>query len=321
MRQAGRYMEEYRRLRRRHGLHEMFCSPQLAAEVTLQPVQAFDLDAAIIFSDILIPLQGMGIELEFTDHKGPIIRNPVRTMAQVEALRIPDPEEDLGFVLQSIRLAREALAGSVPLIGFAGAPFTLASYLIEGVSSRDFVLTKLMMYEEPETWRDLMEKLCSTLGRYLLAQVRAGVQAVQLFDSWVGCLSPGDYRHYVLSYSKKVLDLLEGAGVPRIHFGTRSGELLAAMREAGGEVIGVDWRTTLADAWQRVGPSAGIQGNLDPVLMLAPRRVLEAGADRILDQAAGRPGHIFNLGHGILPNTPTDAVKALIDRVHSHKPG
>lgn len=318
MRQAGRYMPEYRRMRERYSLLDMFKTPQLAVEVTLQPVSALPVDAAIIFADILLPLEGMGIRLDFVEGEGPVIENPVRTGADGERLRVACAEEDLGYVLESIRAVRSELQEKVPLIGFAGAPFTLASYMIEGKASRNYILTKRMMYHEPQLWQSIMRKLADTLAEYLLAQVRAGAQAVQLFDSWAGCLSPLDYREYVLPYSSVILRKVREAGVPVIHFGTGTADLLPLMREAGGDVLGVDWRTHLDDAWARIGPGVGIQGNLDPVALMAPWPILRERAKDILDRAARRPGHTFNLGHGILPNTPVDAVKALADFVHEY---
>jgi uroporphyrinogen decarboxylase len=316
MRQAGRYMREYREFRSRYPLLTMFKTPGIATEVTLQPVRAFEVDAAIIFADILLPLEGMGIRLEFVQGEGPVIHNPVRTAADADLLRVADPEENLGYVLESIRNVRQELAGKVPLIGFAGAPFTLASYMIEGGSSKNYVLTKKMMYHERATWNLVMGKLSETIARYLVAQAAAGAQALQLFDSWVGCLSPADYRDYVLPHTASIFNKLRAAGAPTIHFGTGTGDLLPLMSEAGGDVIGIDWRTNLDDGWKRIGAKKGVQGNLDPLLLMAPLELLRERARDVLDRAAGAPGHIFNLGHGILPSTPVDAVKALVDFVH-----
>jgi len=318
MRQAGRYMKAYRAIRERYSLMEMFKNPDLAAEITLQPVSAFPIDAAIIFADILLPLEGMGIGFEFRENHGPVMANPVRSAADIESLRAADPEEDLGYVLESIRRVRAELDGELPLIGFAGAPFTLAGYAIEGGSSPNHLLTKQLMYHEPETWHLLMEKLCDTLIPFLKAQIKAGAQVIQLFDSWVGCLSPSDYRRYVLPYSRRIFMELESEGIPSIHFGTATAGLLPLMAEAGGDVIGADWRVSLGMAWNMVGESRGIQGNLDPVAMFAPMEILKLKAIEVLDEAAGRPGHIFNLGHGLLPSTPEDAVKALTDFVHEY---
>lgn len=318
MRQAGRYMPEYRALRERYGILEIIKTPELAVEVTLQPIRAFDLDAAIIFADILPPLEAMGLELTFTKGDGPVIHNPVRSMADVRALRVPDPEEALSFTLEAIRLARRELEGHVPLIGFSGAPFTLASYAIEGGSSRHYERTKGMMHAAPAAWHHLMEKLAELVGRYLSAQARAGAQAVQLFDSWVGALSPADYREYVLPHSRRAIEMARQEGVPVIHFSTGTAGMLELIKEAGGDVIGVDWRVDLDAAWRRLGEDVAIQGNLDPVALLAPWPELKRQATRLLKQAAGRPGHIFNLGHGVLPTTPVDNVRALVDFVHEH---
>ncbi len=318
MRQAGRYMAEYRRLREKYGLLQMFKTPEIAAEVTLQPVNALPVDAAIIFADILLPLEGMGTRIEFAEGEGPVILNPVRNRSDVDALRIAEPQQDLGYVLESLKMVRQELDGRVPLIGFSGAPFTLASYMIEGGSSRNFILTKRLMYEDRDAWDLLMRKLTTTLTSYLLAQIRAGAQVIQVFDSWVGSLSPSDYREYVLGYSRDVLQALRKAGVPSIHFGTGTGDLLPSMSEAGGDVVGADWRIDLDAAWERIGRTRGIQGNLDPVVLMAPWVVIEGRAKDILDRADGHPGHVFNLGHGILPPTPVDSVKALADFVHEY---
>ncbi|MBS1252270.1 MAG: Uroporphyrinogen decarboxylase [Anaerolineales bacterium] len=316
MRQAGRYMAEYRKLREKHSILEVVKTPELAVEVTLQPINAFDLDAAIIFADILPPLEGMGLELEFVKGKGPVIHNPIRTPADVEALRVPSAEETVGFTLDAIRLARRELDGKVPLIGFSGAPFTLASYAIEGGSSRHYKLAKGLMLEHPGAWHTLMDKLAQLIGDYLRGQAEAGAQALQLFDSWVGALSPNDYREYVLPYSKQVIKQAQSAGVPVIHFGTNTNGMLELLREAGGDVIGVDWRIHLDDAWRRLGDDVAIQGNLDPVMLFAPIPEIERRAADILQRAGNRPGHIFNLGHGILPETPVEHVAALADFVH-----
>jgi uroporphyrinogen decarboxylase len=318
MRQAGRYMPEYRALRERHGFLELCRTPELAAEATLQPLRAFDLDAAIVFSDILLPLVPMGLDLEFSDGAGPAIRNPIRSEADVLALRPIEPRDDLGFVLAAIALVKRELAGRLPLIGFAGAPFTLASYAIEGGSSRDFAKTKRLMYGAPRAWHALLAALSATIAGYLVAQVEAGADAVQLFDSWAGCLSPGDYREYALPYSKLVLDAVARRGAPSLHFCADSGGLLEAMKETGGDVIGLDWRVDLAEGWKRVGCDRGVQGNLDPAALLAPRGELERRVRAILDAAGGRPGHIFNLGHGVLPETPADSVRALVEAVHEY---
>ncbi len=315
MRQAGRYMKEYRALRRKHSFLEMCKAPELAAKVTLLPVEQFDVDAAIIFSDILIPLEPMGIALEFGGSEGPVFQHPIRDMKQIKKLRRIEPEKDIPFLLDAIRMVRRELDGKVPLIGFSGAPFTLASYIIEGGHSKNYTLTKGMMYQNREAWDLLMEKLTRVLIPYLNAQVKAGAQALQVFDSWVGCLSPSDYEEYVLPHSKKIFDEIDRS-VPIIHFGTMSSTLLEGMKRAGGDVIGVDWRIDLGEAWARLGYDVGIQGNLDPVILLGSPELIEREVKRILERAAGRPGHIFNLGHGILPNTPVDNVARLVDAVH-----
>lgn len=317
MRQAGRYMKEYRALRRKFSFLEMCKNPELAAEVTLLPIEKLKVDAAIIFSDILLPLEPMGVELEFAKNEGPIIHHPVREMKQIDALRIIDPEEDLPFLIEAIRLVRKELEEKIPLIGFSGAPFTLASYIIEGGHSKNYILTKGLMYQDRLVWDGLMEKISEVLIRYLNAQIRSGVQALQLFDSWVGCLSPSDYEEYVLPYSKKVIDGVDKS-VPMIHFATSSSTLLERMKWAGSDVIGVDWRVDLGEAWSRLRYDVAIQGNLDPVVLLGPEDLIEREAKRILDSARGRPGHIFNLGHGILPNTPVDHVTALVEAVHQY---
>ncbi len=318
MRQAGRYLPEYREIRSRHGFLEMCKTPELAAEVTLQPVRRFDLDAAILFADILLPLEGMGIGLEFAKNEGPVIHNPVRSAGDVAQLRVIEPERDVPYVLEAVRAVRRELASRVPLIGFSGAPFTLASYLVEGGGSRDYALCKRAMWEDPLAWHELMHKLAVVVERYLKAQVAAGAQAVQVFDSWVGALAPEDYREFVLPHSRYVMESLRGQGVPVIHFANNASTLLELVREAGGDVFGVDWRIDLDEAWRRIGHGVAIQGNLDPAALLAPPEVIEQKARGILERAAGRPGHIFNLGHGILKETPVEHVAALVDSVHRH---
>ncbi len=315
MRQAGRYMKEYQAVRAKHSILEVCKTPELAAQVTLQPVDRFPLDAAIIFADILLPLEPMGIKLEFAEGEGPVIHNPVRDRAGVDRLKTVEGEE-LRFVEEAIRQARTALAGRVPLIGFAGAPFTLASYMIEGGGSRNYIKTKQLMYGEPETWHKLMDKLARVVTAYLGRQIRAGAQAVQLFDSWVGCLSPTDYAEYVLPHVQRIFEGLEQEQVPLIHFGTGTASLLTLMRKAGGTVIGVDWRVHLDEAWERIGYDVAVQGNLDPVVLFGPVREIERRVEDILRRAGNRPGHIFNLGHGILPQTPVDHVAAVAEYVH-----
>ncbi len=316
MRQAGRYLPEYMAIRSRHGFLEMCRTPELAAEVTLQPVRRLGVDAAILFADILLPLEAMGLELRFGRDEGPVIDNPVRTAADVRRLRPADPEESLGYVMDAVRLVRRELEGHVPLIGFAGAPFTLASYAIEGGGSRSYLACKRLMWESPAVWHALLERLADMTLRYLRAQIRAGAQAVQLFDSWVGTLSPDDYRDYVLPYSRHVLAGLRGEGVPVIHFANNASTLLELVREAGGDVIGLDWRVDLGEAWQRLGPGVAVQGNLDPAALLAPPAVIEAKVRAILAAAGGRPGHVFNLGHGIHKETPVEHVQFMVDTVH-----
>ncbi len=319
MRQAGRYMAEYRELRAKYGILEIIKTPELACAVTMQPINAFNLDAAIIFADILPPLEGMGLQLEFMKGEGPVIHNPVRTRADVEALHVSAPEESLAFTLEAIKLTRAQLATSgIPLIGFSGAPFTLASYAIEGGSSRSYLLTKALMMSDASTWHLLMEKLSEVVGNYLLAQVRAGAQALQFFDSWVGALSPADYREYILPHSRHAIEIAKQGNVPLIHFGTNTSGMLDLLQEAGGDVIGIDWHIDLDTAWQRLKPGTAVQGNLDPVTLLAPWPEIQKRTQEILDRAAGRPGHIFNLGHGILPNTPIDNVRRLVDFVHEY---
>ena len=315
MRQAGRYMVEYRRLREKHSILELCKTPELAAQVTLQPIDRFALDAAIIFADILLPLEPMGLSLEFAEGEGPIIHNPVRDRAAVDRLKVIDDTE-LQYVMDAISLTRKMLAGRVPLIGFAGAPFTLASYAIEGGSSRNYIHTKQMMYREPETWHRLMGKFARVITGYLRRQIKAGAQAVQLFDSWVGCLSAGDYAEYVMPHVQLIFEGLKHEGVPLIHFGTGTTAILKAMRQAGGDVIGIDWRIPIDEAWAMVGYDRAVQGNLDPVTLFGPTSEIERRVTDILRRAAGRPGHIFNLGHGILPNTPVENVAATIDLVH-----
>lgn len=319
MRQAGRYMSEYRALRERYTILEIIKNPDLATEVTLQPIKAFDLDAAIIFADILTILEGMGLPLEFAKGEGPIIDRPVRTAADVEALRLRPAEDALSFTLEAIKQVRGELDGKVPLVGFSGAPFTLASYAIEGGSSRNYVTAKTLMYEQPAVWHQLMDKLAIAVGDYLQAQIRAGAQAVQLFDSWVGALGPYDYETYVLPHSQKAIALAtQDTDVPLINFSTNTGTMLPLLKQAGGSVMSVDWRVELPEAWAQVGDNVAIQGNLDPVLLFAPIPEIKKQAARILDSVQGKPGHIFNLGHGILQHTPVAHVAALIDFVHEY---
>ncbi len=315
MRQAGRYMKEYLELRKSHSLLEICRRPELAAEVTFQPIRRFRLDAAIIFADILLPLPEMGVDFEFLKGEGPVVHQPLRTPGQVDALRVFEPEENLAFVLEALGLVRRELDPAIALIGFAGAPFTVASYMIEGGSSRHFLHAKSFMYQHPEAWHVLMEKVSRVTLRYLRAQADAGADALQLFDSWAGCLGPDDYRRFVFPYSKYIFDGLKDLGKPAIHFGTDTSSILELIRDAGGDVVGVDWRIDLDQAWARLGSRVSVQGNLDPVALMGPREILLEKVDRILRQAGGRPGHIFNLGHGILPQTPVENVEAVIERV------
>jgi uroporphyrinogen decarboxylase len=314
MRQAGRYMPEYRALRERWSLLELCRTPELAVEVTLQPVKGIGVDAAILFSDLLLPLAPLGIPFDFKAGEGPRIEKPLRSRADIEALRRFEPREELRAVLEAIRLLRPEL--EVPLIGFAGAPFTLASYAIEGGHSTSFALTKGLMYGDPEAWHRLAALLADVVTDYLRAQVEAGAQALQVFDSWIGALDEADYREFALPHVKRIFDGLDGLGVPLIHFGTGTGHLLALQREAGGSVIGIDWRTPLDEGWRRAGEGVAVQGNLDPTLLFAPRERLLARVDDVIRKADGRFGHVFNLGHGILPGTPVDNVRAVVEHVH-----
>jgi uroporphyrinogen decarboxylase len=316
MRQAGRYMSEYRALRERYSLLELCRTPDLATEVTLQPIKRIELDAAILFSDLLLPLEPMGIRFDFVKGEGPAIDNPIRSEADIAALRTVDPRVELRFVLDAIRQVRHELAGRVPLIGFAGAPFTLASYAIEGGHSNTFALTKSLMYGHAEAWHRLAAQLADLVTDYLSAQIEAGVDAVQVFDSWVGALNARDYREFILPHTRSIFDRLSVYGVPLIHFGVGTGPILGELAEAGGTVIGVDWRTPLDEAWEKVGFERAVQGNLDPTLLLGPIDRALTAADDVLGRAAGRPGHIFNLGHGILPMTPLEHVQALARHVH-----
>ena len=322
MRQAGRYMAEYRALRERYSILEIIKTPDLATQVTLQPIQAFDLDAAIIFADILPVLESMGLHLEFVKGDGPVIHNPVRTAADIEALSTPPAEEKLNFTLTAIKQVKAELAGKLPLIGFSGAPFTLASYAIEGGSSRNYLTTKRLIYEQPKLWHSFMEKLTTVIGNYLQAQAEAGADALQVFDSWVGALSPGDYQTYVLPYSQRAIEIAKDKrDVPLIHFGTGTAGMLSLLKEAGGDVIGLDWRVDIGQAGRQLGNEVAIQGNLDPVVLFAPIPEIKKQAARILDGIKNRPGYIFNLGHGILQHTPVEHVAALVDFVHEYMEG
>ncbi|MDA8234852.1 MAG: uroporphyrinogen decarboxylase [Clostridia bacterium] len=318
MRQAGRYMSEYMEIRSKYTFLEMCKNPEVAAEVTLQPIDKLGVDAAILFADILLPFEGMGLQLEFAKNEGPVIHNPVRTKADVDAIRILEAEEATPYVMEAIRILRRELEGRVPLIGFSGAPFTLASYMIEGGGSKTYTECKKMMWQAPELWHALMTKISEVIVRYLKAQIQAGAQAVQLFDSWVGALSPVDYKEYVFPHSKYVLDNLKDAGVPVIHFANNASSMLELVKEAGGDVIGLDWRINIDDAIKRLGDDVAVQGNIDPMILFAPPKVIEAKVKDILDRVGKRPGHIFNLGHGINKETPVENVIALVEAVHKY---
>lgn len=318
MRQAGRYMQEYRKIREKHDILTVCKTPELAAQVTLQPIERFDIDAGIIFADILLPLEPMGLDLEFSAGEGPVIHNPVLDKSGVSALKEVDADS-LRYVGDAIRLARQAIESQpspIPLIGFAGAPFTLASYMIEGGSSRNYIRTKGMMYGDPAAWHALMKKLSNVISGYLWSQIHAGAQVVQLFDSWVGCLNPDDYREYVLPHVQHIISSLQNETVPIVHFGTGTTALLELMKEAGGDVIGVDWRVHIDDAWERLGVNVAVQGNLDPVTLFSPLPEIHRRVADILRRVQNRPGHIFNLGHGILPQTPVEHVDAVVSMVH-----
>ena len=315
MRQAGRYLPEYRAMRRRFGFLELCKNPEAAAEVTLQPVGRLGVDGAILFADILLIVEPLGVGLEFAKGAGPVIRRPVRSERDIARLGRIDVDSAVPFVFETVRRVRQALAGRVPLIGFAGAPFTVASYVVEGGPSREYLHTKRLMYEEPEAWHRLMELLAEATARYLNGQIAAGAQAVQLFDSWVGVLAPDDYRAFVMPHTQALVRALT-PGVPVIHFGTGTAALLPLLRAAGGDVIGLDWRVDLDAGWAAVGHDVAVQGNLDPAVLLAKPPYIRQRVKDILDRAGGRPGHIFNLGHGVLQETPVEHVKALVEMVH-----
>jgi uroporphyrinogen decarboxylase len=314
MRQAGRSLPEYRELRKRFSLFEVCRRPELCAEVTLQPVAAHGVDAAVMFADIMLPVLGMGVEVELVENVGPVVERPIETLADVERLQVPDPDEVVPFVLEAVRLVRRELALERAVIGFCGGPFTVAGYLIEGKPTRDFFKTKRCMYAAPEVWHALAEKLAETFAAYVAAQVHAGADVIQLFDSWVGALSVGDYGEFAAPYSERILDAVPA---PTIHFGTGTAHLLADMAEAGGDVIGLDWRIPIERGWELVGFDRGVQGNLDPALLLGPFERVEAAADAILAAVDGRPGHIFNLGHGVLPDTDPADFRRLVELVHA----
>jgi uroporphyrinogen decarboxylase len=315
MRQAGRCLADYRALRERYDILTLAKTPDLCAQVTLMPIEAFGVDAAVMFADIMLPLEPMGVELEIQPDVGPIIHNPVRTPADVERLQLFEPEEGVAFVMDAIRLVSAELAGRAGVIGFSGAPFTLACYLIEGRPSREYALAKAFMYREPAAWHSLMGKLSEVIVRYLSAQVAAGAQVVQLFDSWVGALGPTDYQRYVQPHVRSIFDAL--GDVPTIHFGTQTAALLELLADAGGDIISIDARQSLDVAWSRLPAGRGVQGNLDAVRVLAGWEATEEGARDVLRRAAGRPGHIFNLGHGVLPDSDPAVLRRLVDFVHT----
>jgi uroporphyrinogen decarboxylase len=318
MRQAGRYMKQYREIRARASILEICKRPDLAAQVTLQPVEVLDVDAAIIFADLLLPVEPMGLKLKFVAGEGPSIGNPVRTSDDVDSLSISNTDE-LGYVGESIQLVVRQLAGRVPVIGFVGAPFTLASYMIEGGPSKSFIRTKAMMYRDETLWRRLMGKLVDVLGPFAIAQVTAGARAIQVFDSWVGALGPDDYVRYVAPYSRALIERIRTASVPVIHFGTGAAGFFRELHAAGGDVMGVDWRVNIDQAWMDISYRSAVQGNLDPAVLFAPLPELKMRVLELLKRTGSRPGHIFNLGHGILPETPVEHVKAVVDIVHEFK--
>jgi uroporphyrinogen decarboxylase len=321
MRQAGRYMAEYRKLRQSHSILDICRTPQLAAEVTMQPIDALDVDAAIIFADLLLPLEPMGLDFEFVQGDGPVIHNPVRTAAHVERLN-PLNAADLGYVGEAISLVKKELDGKKPIIGFIGAPFTLASYMIEGGSSRHYAHTKQMMYSEPDTWNRLMDRIVQTVTPFAASQAAGGADVIQIFDSWVGALAPYDYERYVLPHVSMLVRQIQTIGIPVIYFGTGASSFMPLLDRAGADVLGVDWRVHLDEAWETVGHHPAVQGNLDPLALLAPIPEIRTRVHDILRRAGGRPGHIFNLGHGIIPQTPVDHVKAVVEMVreYQHEP-
>jgi uroporphyrinogen decarboxylase len=313
MRQAGRSLPEYRALREQHSFFEVAHTPELCAEVTLQPVRRHGVDAAVLFADIMTPVLGMGVEVELVEGVGPVVDRPLASRADVERLHVPDPEEAFAPVLAAVGIVRRELEPERAVIGFCGGPFTVAGYLVQGRPSRDFVRAKELMYREPDVWHALMEKLAETFARYVSAKAAAGADAIQLFDSWVGVLSVQDYEEFVAPYSARVLAAVD---VPTIHFGTGTSHLLSSMAAAGGDAIGLDWRVPLDQGWLAVGPEKAVQGNLDPATLLGPWERVEAAASDVLTRAGGRPGHVFNLGHGVLPETNPDDLGRLVRLVH-----
>jgi uroporphyrinogen decarboxylase len=319
MRQAGRYMKQYRDIRARHGILEICKRADLAAQITLQPVEILDVDAAIIFADLLLPVEPMGLKLRYATGEGPVIDNPVRTSGDIDSLSISNTDE-LGYVGEAIQMVVKALAGRVPLIGFVGAPFTMASYMIEGGPSRNFIKTKQMMYRDETLWRRLMGKLVDVLGSFAVLQVAAGARIIQVFDSWVGALGPDDYVRYVAPYSRALIERIRAAGVPVIHFGTGAAGFFRELHAAGGDVMGVDWRINIDQAWMDISYRSAVQGNLDPAVLFAPLPELRMRVHELLKRTGSRPGHIFNLGHGILPETPVENVKACVEIVREFRP-
>ncbi len=319
MRQAGRYMKQYREIRASHSILQICKRADLAAAVTLMPVEMLDVDAAIIFADLLLPVEPMGLKLDFVSGEGPVIDNPIRTSQDVDTLSISNTDE-LAYVGESIQMVLRALGGKVPVIGFVGAPFTLASYMIEGGPSRTFIRTKQMMYRDEVLWRRLMGKLVDVLGPFALMQVGAGARAIQVFDSWVGALGPDDYVRYVAPYSRALIERIRSASVPVIHFGTGAAGFFKELHAAGGDVMGVDWRINIDQAWMDISYRSAIQGNMDPALLFAPLAELKARVHELLKRTGTRPGHIFNLGHGIMPETPVENVRAVVEIVRDYKP-
>jgi len=324
MRQAGRYMKEYRDVRDKVSFLDLCKTPELAAAVTIKPVKRLGVDAAILFSDILILVEAMGMEIAFNERKGPILRNPIRDKSSVDSLSIPDPEEKVPFVIETIKILRKELEGDVPLIGFSGAPFTLASYMVEGRTSRNFTIIKMMMYQRPLLYHSLLEKVTKAIALYIMAQIKAGAQAIQLFDTWAGILTPSDYKEFALPYTKAIIEEVrqdsslrtEGGRVPIILYINGVGGILELMKEAGPDVIGLDWRIDIDKAISRLGDDIAVQGNLDPCALFLPPDKIEDRVKDILNKAKDAAGHIFNLGHGILPNTPVENVIAMVDAVH-----
>ncbi len=317
MRQAGRYLPSYRKLRSEKGILEIAKDPRLASDVTVDPVKQLGVDAAVMFTDIMLPLEGVGVDFSIEENVGPMVKNPIRTKADVDALGEFDPDKHVGYVLETARLAVDKLGGT-PLIGFSGAPFTLASYLIEGAPSREFQMTKRMMYTEPDVWAELMTRLTRLVVAYLRAQVKNGVSAIQLFDSWVGCLSPKDYESYARRYTEEVFGSVRGS-VPTIHFCANSSSLLESFASTGCDVVSVDWRLPIDSVWERTGNSKAVQGNLDPAAAAAGGEVMARAVDEILARASGRRGHVFNLGHGVLRETPPDNLRKIVAMVHQGK--